>query len=256
MALIQLDHKPITTKVNTPVRVILPDFFSDEIPDLQSCQVLFLLHGLSDDASAWQRYTNIESLVRYKPVMVVMPSVGRSFYTDMDNGQAYYTYLTQELPRYLETVFRVDLSEKKLLIAGISMGGFGAFKIALLNPERFRAALSLSGVLSLQVFSPANLTPEQESDRHEFDLVFGGLDKLAGSENDPAVWIKKAALDPSRIPELAMACGKQDSLLPANRWFFNEALNAQIPIRYRESDGGHDWLFWGEQIRIWLEEVL
>ncbi len=68
-------------------------------------KVLYLLHGLSDDASAWQRYTAIESIAALYGLVVIMPSAGRSFYTDQPNGQNYFSYLTEELPRYLKQVF-------------------------------------------------------------------------------------------------------------------------------------------------------
>ena len=36
-----------------------------------------------------------------------MPSVGRSFYLDMPNGQKYFTYIIEELPQYLQDVFGI-----------------------------------------------------------------------------------------------------------------------------------------------------
>ena len=80
-----------------------------------------------------------------------MPSVGRSFYIDQPNGQHYFTYLTEELPRYLTDVFGLAPRREDTLIAGNSMGGYGAFKAALLHPERYSAAASFSGVLSLAI---------------------------------------------------------------------------------------------------------
>lgn len=256
MALIRLDHRPDSVQVNNPLQLIIPDTFTKSVATLEECQVLFLLHGLSDDASAWQRYTNIEILLRDKLVIAVMPSVGRSFYTDMDNGQAYYSYLTEELPHYLSTVFRLNLDQKKLLVAGNSMGGYGAFKLAFLNPQRFRAALSLSGVLSIQIFNLQERDPDQEREHHEFDLAFGGLDTLPGSDNDPATWLQKAERSLESLPSLHMACGTEDELLPANRWFYHQARALNLPITYTESPGGHDWLFWGDHLKRWLDLVL
>jgi len=69
-----------------------------------------------------------------------MPSVGRSFYADLPNGQNYFTYLLEELPQYLSDVFDLSPRREDTLIAGLSMGGYGAFKAAFLHPERFAAA--------------------------------------------------------------------------------------------------------------------
>src|SRR5512136_2225247 len=142
MALLHIDHVPETVKVNLPLYIILPDPGKmGEVP-VAKRKVLYLLHGLSDDASAWQRYTSIETVANAYGLVVVMPSVGRSFYIDQPNGQLYFTYLMEELPHYLSDVFDLAPRREDAFIVGLSMGGYGAFKAALLHPERFFAAAS------------------------------------------------------------------------------------------------------------------
>src|SRR5512133_2168068 len=130
MALIHLDHVPETVKVNLPLNIILPDPGEIAGIPVRQRKALYLLHGLSDDASAWQRYSSSETLARRYGLVVVMPSAGRSFYMDQPNGQRYFTYLVEELPRYLEDVFGIVPRRENTLIAGNSMGGYGAFKAA------------------------------------------------------------------------------------------------------------------------------
>jgi S-formylglutathione hydrolase FrmB len=149
MALFRIDHVPETIKVNLPLNIILPDPGKMGSVPVTQRKVLYLLHGLSDDASAWQRFTSIEMIARMYGLVVVMPSVGRSFYIDQPNGQKYFTYLTEELPRYLKDVFGLSPRREDTYIAGNSMGGYGAFKAALLRPELYTAAASFSGALSL-----------------------------------------------------------------------------------------------------------
>ena len=79
MALIRLDHVPVTTKVNQALNIILPDPGTMNGIPMRKRKVLYLLHGLSDDASAWQRYTTIETLASRYGLVVVMPSVGAQF---------------------------------------------------------------------------------------------------------------------------------------------------------------------------------
>lgn len=248
MALLRIDHVPETVKVNLPLYIILPDPGKmGELPVARR-KVLYLLHGLSDDASAWQRYTAIEPIAALYGLVVVMPSVGRSFYMDMPNGQDYFSYLTDELPRYLKQVFGLSPSREDTLIAGNSMGGYGAFKAAFLRPELYSAAASFSGVLSLWFITafPA------DSRLDEFKYVFGDLNKLAGSEHDPAVWLKRAAQNPSHLPRLFMACGKQEDLYPTNVQFNADCQSMGIPVDYHEEDGLHDWFFWNKQIQRFL----
>ena len=145
MALVRIDHVPETVKVNLPLNVILPDPGRMQGVPVRDRKVLYLLHGLSDDASAWQRYSSIETVASAYGLVVVMPSVGRSFYLDQPNGQAYFTYLVDELPRYLSDVFDLAPRRENTLIAGLSMGGYGTLKAALLHPELYSAAAMFFG---------------------------------------------------------------------------------------------------------------
>ncbi len=153
MALLRIDHVPETVKVNLPLNVILPDPGKMGGVPVAKRKVLYLLHGLSDDASAWQRFTSIETLAAAYGLVVVMPSAGRSFYIDQPNGQKYFTYLTEELPHYLADVFGLAPRKEDTYIAGNSMGGYGAIKAALLRPELFSAAASLLGSSPSRSFS-------------------------------------------------------------------------------------------------------
>jgi putative tributyrin esterase len=252
MALVRIDHVPETVKVNIPLNIILPDPGNMGGVAVSRRKVLYLLHGLSDDASAWQRYTTIESLAKAYGLVVVMPSVGRSFYTDQPNGQNYFSYLTKELPQYLADVFGLAPCREDTFIAGISMGGYGAFKAALLYPERYSAAASFSGVLSLAVLNINPNDPRQP----EFTWLFGDLDKLAGGEHDPAVWLQQAAQDPARLPRLFIAVSRQEDLYPLSQQFYGACQALGIQAEYHEDDGGHDWFFWDRQIRRFLEIVL
>jgi len=197
MALVRIDHVPETVKVNLPLNLILPDPGKMGGLAVAKRKVLFLLHGLSDDASAWQRFTSIETLAAAYGLVVVMPSAGRSLYVDQPNGQKYFTYLVEELPQYLADVFGLKPRREDTYIAGNSMGGYGAVKAALLHPENYAAAASFSGVLSFAIF---NLIPADDPRREEFTLLLGDLEKVAGSEHDPTVWLERGAKNPSRLP--------------------------------------------------------
>ena len=252
MALIQLDFTSETVKVCLPLYMIVPDPKTLSDQSLQERKVLYLLHGLSDNGSAWQRYTNIETIARQFGLVVIMPSIGRSFYTDNPNGQQYFTFLMEELPKYLKDVFGLAPKREDTLIAGNSMGGFGAFKAALNYPERFAAAASLSGVLSLEILK---LNPEDPR-YHEFTYIFGDLTKLAGTQHDTMVWLQKAAQHPQDLPMLYMACGQQDDLFPLNEMFYDAAQKMSVPIQYDKEDGGHVWPFWEKFIQRFLVYAL
>lgn len=252
MALIRMEHLPANIKVNLPLYIILPEPDRMNGIPVRERKVLYLLHGLSDDASAWSRYSTIELIARQYGLVVVMPSVGRSFYVDQPNGQAYFTYLTAELPQYMEDVFGIPPKRENTLIAGLSMGGYGAFKAALLHPERYFAAASLSGVLSMAIMS----THAGDERQAEFTHIFGDLSQLNGSQHDPLAWLQQAAQNPAALPKLFVACGLQDDLYPLNRMFKAACEQLGVPLDFYEEDGGHTWPFWDKHIQRFLSLVL
>lgn len=252
MALLRLDHASEYVKVNLPLNIILPNPGDMGDTPVANRKVLYLLHGLSDDASAWQRYTQIESVAALYGLVVVMPSAGRSYYTDQPNGQHYFTYITDELPRYLKQVFGLSHRREDTLIAGNSIGGFGAFKAAFLRPELYSIAASFSGA-----FLPGFLLAFPGDPRiPEFTHIFGDPHQLIGSENDMAVWMERAAKNPGALPRLFMACGLQEDVLPLNRQFYAACQAHEIPVDYHEEDGKHDWFFWNKQIQRFLAACL
>ena len=252
MALIRIDHVPDTVQVNLPLNLIVPEPAKMGDLPVSKRKVLYLLHGLSDDASAWQRYSAIETLAKAYGLVVVMPSVGRSFYTDMPNGQKYFTYLVEELPRYLKDVFGLAPKREDTFIAGLSMGGYGAMKAALLRPELYSAAASFSGVLSLGIFKAVPNDPRTA----EFSLLFGDFEKLPGSQHDPAVWLQRAAKDPASLPHLYIYVGRQEDLYPLSGQFHQACKSLGVQAEYREDDGHHDWFLWDRQIPLFLASIL
>src|ERR1700743_2504095 len=82
----------------------------------------YLLHGLSDDQSAWVRHTRINDYVAELPLIVVMPDGGRGFYTNHDSGPRWATHLAEELPRLIERTFPAKAERSARCVGGLSMG--------------------------------------------------------------------------------------------------------------------------------------
>ncbi len=248
MALLRIDHISESTMVNLPLYLILPGPGEIGGVPVARRKVLYLLHGLSDDGSAWQRYTQIELFARQYGLVVIMPSVERSFYTNLPNGQKFFSYVTEELPRYIRDVFGLSPNRDDTLIAGNSMGGYGAMKAAFLHPELYFAAASFSGAFSIDFITAEHdikITSEVESQ-------FGEIGQLEGSEEDPDTWLRRAAHHPQDLPKLYVSCGRQDVLLPFNQTFYSNCQTLGIAVDYHEEDGIHDWFFWNEQIQHFL----
>ena len=115
-------------------------------------KTLILLHGLSDNWAAWMHRTSLLRYAESFDIAVLAPEVQRSFYMDMRNGPAYYTYITEELPELAAKQFNISVAPEDLMIAGLSMGGYGALACGLSHPERFMGIGAFSSVANLRKF--------------------------------------------------------------------------------------------------------
>jgi putative tributyrin esterase len=211
--------------------------------------VLYLLHGLSDDDTIWLRRTSIERYVAPLGLAVVMPQVHRSFYADQAYGGRYWTFLTEELPDIVGSLFRVSQRREDTFVAGLSMGGYGAFKWALRHPDRIAAAASLSGAVDV-----AGLRSQRErtEDPRMFERIFGNQE-LAGGPDD-LLWLLDQA-EPAALPSLYLCCGTEDELIGDNERFRDRCAAAGIPLTSDFGPGVHDWAYWDATIQdvlAWL----
>ena len=209
--------------------------------------VLYLLHGLSDDHTIWQRRTSIERYVAGMDLVVVMPNAHRSFYTDMKHGGKYWTFLSEELPEVVAGFFPVSTRREDTFAAGLSMGGYGALKLGLRRPDRFAAVAGLSSV--------ADIAARGASFPDEFRNIFGDASP-AGTEDDLFFLSRRMAEKaPAERARLFQYCGTEDFLYEDNIRFRDHLRAIGYDAVYREKPGSHDWGFWDDTIRevlAWL----
>ncbi|MGE4584533.1 MAG: alpha/beta hydrolase family protein [Sphaerochaeta sp.] len=247
MALMHLDFFSDTLKIDSSVHIIFPQKCerSPSIPE-GPYKVLYLLHGLKQNETSYLRNSNVERYVRNLPLVVVMPSVDRSFYTDQVRGYPYFTYLTEELPTLLSSLFAISTKAEDTAIAGLSMGGYGALKVALTYPERYSAAASMSGAVDL-----VDLSRKIETDGqifpYEFENTFGVLEDLENSRHNLFA-LARGIAETEGKPRLYLTCGSEDYLLGGNRKFVSE-FSSTFPLVYDEYPGAHTWDFWDSALQ-------
>ena len=212
--------------------------------------VLWLLHGMSDDHSIWARRTSIERYASEIGIAVIMPAVNLSWYQDMASGPRYGTFLSEELPAIAQSFFPLSTARKDNFVAGLSMGGYGAFLLALSQPERFAAAASLSGALDVAAFLGAG----DNSRQAVYRSAFGSMEKFRGSNADLLRLATKLARTRGPKPAFYACCGSEDFLLQHNRNFVAHAKKIGFPLAYEEHPGAsHSWDSWDRQIQHVLE---
>ena len=203
--------------------------------------VFYLLHGLSDDHTIWERRTSIERYVAGLPLVVVMPDGGRGFYTNAVEGLAYEDDLIKDVVGLVDRTFPVKAERSGRAIGGLSMGGYGAVKNGLKHHELFASVNSHSGALAYvhsEPDKPRELSPE-------FQRVFGK--SPGGGAEDPFAIVEKT--DHGRLPALRIDCGVEDFLLDQNRAFHKHLESLHIAHEYQEYPGAHNWEYWDLHVR-------
>lgn len=218
-------------------------------------RTLYLLHGYSDDHTAWQRWTSIERYAEPYQLAVIMPTVHLSFYTDMAHGGAYWQFISQEIPAIVHDLFPLSDAREDTFVAGLSMGGYGAFKLALTHPERFAAAASLSGALDVRETVRAHGRVEDRAWLKQMQNIFGDdLSQVPGSAHDLFYLAEQAAQAPLK-PRLYQCCGTEDFLYADNLRFREHVRQLPFDLTYEEGPGEHNWAYWDfmiQKVLAWM----
>lgn len=251
MAFIQCDFFSDILGLSVSANVLLPQATQRQI-GMQGSAVsgkvpwLYLLHGLSDDHSIWMRRTSIERYVADKGIAVVMPMSHRSRYCNLSNGHRYWDHISEEVPAIMRSFFPLSDRREDQMVAGISMGGFGAYKLALNYPDRYVAAASMSGAL----FTSWADTGERINDR---DYFFGSEQGYIDGPSNLMRLAREVAAGPGPRPRLYQCCGTEDFLYHFNVKFRDGIKDLGYDHTYREQPGGHDWGLWDQDIQRVLE---
>jgi len=215
--------------------------------------VLYLLHGFSDNHTAWTRHTNIERYADKAGIIVVMPNAHQSNYADMAHGQKYYTFISQELPILIRTMFPISQKREDTYIAGLSMGGFGAFKIGLANPHKY----SVIGGFSAGAENIYALEEVRREKGALSNLLYDGAPP-AETVEDPYWSAQKILKEGLPCPRIWHACGKDDPMIERvyrTRDYFSSLEGNPFRYSYEEGPGAHEWDFWDGCVRRFLDSI-
>ncbi|HET6861919.1 MAG TPA: alpha/beta hydrolase family protein [Pyrinomonadaceae bacterium] len=231
-----------------PYSVLLPSAY-DSL-DL-SYPILYLLHGLFGSHENWVELTNIEELSSNLHLIIVMPDGSDGWYCDSETISAnrYESFLIEELIPQIERKFRTIPKREARAIAGLSMGGYGAFKFSVLRPDLYQFAASFSGAFDV---------PERSDDAPGFDWntlrpsvlqAFGAPGSNTRTRNDLyRLFQSLKAEDINALPYFYFNCGRDDGFMEANVRL-NSLFDAfGISHQFAEIEGGHDWDYWGSRL--------
>lgn len=250
MALFNIQYRSAALDKTTAITVVIP-----EVAPAEDIPTLYLLHGMHGNSSDWSRKTSIERYAQDRKIAVVMPDGENSFYHDMKFGEKYLTYVADELVAYTRKIFRLSHKREKTFIAGLSMGGYGAFRIALLRPDRYAAAASLSGCVDMATRIMNTIWDSRDT----LAQSIWGIDwrsAIRGTDSDLFHLIEAFPQDKPR-PRLYSACGSEDSLY-ADNLVFRDFMRShpEFEFSFTSAPGIHNWAFWDEWIRPAMDFLL
>jgi putative tributyrin esterase len=245
---VQLQSKLIN--VTLPYYVILPTDY--QVSRTTRYPVLYLLHGLSGHSKDWITRTNVADYAARYRMIVVTPEGNDSWYVDsagVPTGK-YETYILQELIPDVQQRYRAIKARYGRAIAGLSMGGYGAFKFALKYPGQFAFAASMSGA-----FGVARYTEKETGSGAAWETflkLFGPVGSQTRKANDLISLISEMpGARISSLPYFYFDCGTEDSpmIFNANRELDELMLQKKIPHEFRELPGNHSWAYWDAQVQ-------
>lgn len=246
MAIATFNYSSQALKKQTEVKVCFPDMWTD-FKDSKDRKVLWLLHGLSDDSTCWTRFSQIERYASEYGITVIMPDGGRSMYCDGVYGQNTKELIVKELPEYFHRIIGISNARENNFIAGLSMGGMGAAKIALGNPDKYFGFGSFSGLLDIKCV--------EEDFRNSIDAEFPFMKPFFkdGSTEDP-----KTMLDKTKHADMKMfvACGNQDYWIKAAKSFKEKSDALGMDVKYIFENGGHEWALWDRNVKRCIEYMV
>ncbi len=235
MPTITLNFRPASLDHNTTVNIILPEKINEET------KTLWLLHGMYGDHTSWTNGSSVGRYVRGRNIAVVMPAAENSFYTNMVWGGNYYDYVSRDLPEFIQSTFRLSADRDKNFIAGLSMGGYGAFKLALRNPDRYFAAASLSGCVNIMGTLGRWKTDKIAVSNWGENFV----ENVRGTDEDLMHRIETYPADAPKV-KLFATCGTEDFLYADNIVFTEFMKDKEFDYSFLEGPGAHTWQFWDE----------
>jgi enterochelin esterase-like enzyme len=218
-------------------------FSPPAMESLQPMPLLLLLHGVYGCQWNWWLNGGIDSIATEMlqvgttvPMMVAMPSDGMwgdgsGYVPHADDN--YEKWIVDDIPRCLRELFP-QLNPEQFLLAGLSMGGYGALRLGMKYASQVQgisAHSSITAVAQLSQFIPFPVQAFQSAGEVETDLLH---------------W---ARVNHDKLPPIRFDCGTGDPLIEPNRALHTALTELRVPHVYEEFPGGHDWEYWSQHVR-------
>lgn len=217
--------------------------------------VVYLLHGYSDNETAWLQFGETDRQAdkaildgTIPPMIIVMPDAGITWYmNDYQGKERYEDMFIKEFIPYIDAQYHTRPTREFRALSGLSMGGHGSLLLAMHNPSSFAACAAFSsGIIS----DDAVVAMPDDQYNSIFTNLFGAKPK--GKARVTEHWQKNNTLDLAKtLPVDSLKkvrwyfdCGDQDFLYEGNALMHIALRNRNIPHEFRMRAGAHEWTYW------------
>ena len=221
--------------------------------------VIYLLHGLSDDYTAWQKRGRMSlvadeliSSEEIAPVVIVMPNAGQEDVHAYQNGYfnvpgwPYEDYFFKEFIPAVEAKFNCGGSKGQRAIMGLSMGGGGSTVYAQRHTDMFSSCFSMSGWLD----NDQNQVYTDSPAGSKFPAT-----AKAVAEHSAIKYVAQASedtLNDLRTVKWFIDCGDDDFILYMSLDLYRVMRDREVPAQLRIREGIHNWEYWHNSLRLSL----
>jgi S-formylglutathione hydrolase FrmB len=222
--------------------VVRPEQYTST--DTSRFPAVYLLHGYGGNFSNW--ITRVPELSRYADryrFLIICPEGLNSWYLDspMDSTLRFETYVSSEVPDWIDQHYRTIPNRSGRAITGLSMGGHGGLFLGFRHTDRFGACGSMSGGVDLR----------------PFPTKWNLRDRLGDTLLQAANWKTYSVLNvveriPADTPAVIIDCGSDDFFFAVNEALHEKLMKLRVPHDYVIRPGGHNWKYWQNAVRYQL----
>jgi len=222
-----------TVGLSTTYNVFLPAGYN---ASYQRYPVLYMLHGVAGDATEWQSIGLLEAADRMiqdgeiEPMLIVLPNGGANYWVNHAGGGRWGDYLVGDVVASVDREYRTVPDRSARAVGGLSMGGEGALRMAMLNPDVFGIVAAHSPSL-----------------RTAYDQLAPELQRLYGSEADwraaSGLWLATDTDAATRLT-LSIDVGEDDPWRPNVELLHSRLDERAVSHRFEVLPGEHAAEYW------------
>lgn len=222
--------------------VIKPEEYSAKH---KAYETVYLLHGHGGNYKNWLAKVPELKLcaTKYQLILVCPEGAKAGWYFDspLVDSMQFESYISTELPAYIDGHYNTVKNRKGRAITGLSMGGHGGLYLGLRHADKFGACGSMSGAFLIPMITDK----------------FYGIDKLLGDTNNKQNYYEHSVIYqlehyPKDSVAIIFDCGTEDFIYGMSKALHEKMLQLKIPHDYIERPGKHDWPYWANAVQYQL----